>query len=69
MILMVAFLKPSYVDKVKGAKFVELFAGRARTTRLASWAGYKVKSLDYIYSSAFNFLKPSGFVLLVRIKS
>ena len=61
---MVAFLKPEFVSKVEGRNFVEVFAGRARTSRLASGCGIKATAVDLLYSSAFNVLKPAGFMFL-----
>lgn len=61
---MVAFLKREFVSKVEGRQFVEVFAGRARTSRLASWCGVKTTAVDLLYSSAFNILKPAGFTFL-----
>ena len=64
IILMVSFLLPQHVVKVTGREFLEVFAGRARTSRLASWCGYKTTAVDLHYSRVFNVLKPAGFMFL-----
>ena len=64
IVIMVAFMVPERVSKLAGCQFLELFSGQARTSRLASWTGYKSKAVDYVYSPALDFLKSSGFVLL-----
>ena len=62
--IMVTYMVPERVSKIAGCQFLELFSGQARTSRLASWTGYKAKAVDYVYSPALDFLKSSGFVFL-----
>ena len=57
-------MRPGEVAKLSNCQFVEIFSGKARTSRLASWSGYKSKAVDFIYSKAMNFLRPSGLVFL-----
>ena len=65
IVLMVAFMVPEQVAKVSGRQFLEIFSGRARTARLASWCGFVSSSIDIQYHSrAFNVLKPAGFTFL-----
>ena len=49
---------------MSNCQFVEIFSGKARTARLASWSGYKSKAVDFIYSKSMNLLRPSGLVFL-----
>ena len=64
IVLMVSFLMPQHAAKVSGRQFLEVFAGRARTSRLASWCGYTTSAVDLCYSRVFDVLKPAGFMLL-----
>ena len=64
IVLMVSYFRPLQVEKISGCQFLEIFSGRARTARLASGAGYRCKAVDFLYSGAFNILKPAGFMLL-----
>ena len=65
IVIMVASLHPRHVEKLSGAQFLEVFAGQARTARLASWSGYRAKAVDQLYSKSMDLLQPSGFVLLI----
>lgn len=55
---------PDKIAKVAGCQFVEIFSGRARTARLASWSGLRARAIDIVYSNALDVLKPAGFMLL-----
>ena len=64
IIVMLAFLRPEEVAKVQGQQFVEIFSGRARTSRMASWRGYASRGVDIAYSDCMNVLRPAGFMFL-----
>lgn len=52
-------------ERAQGVEFLEVFAGRARTARLASARGMKARAVDMKYSDSMNLLKPAGFLFLV----
>ena len=64
IVIMTTFLLPQNVSKVYGRQFLEIFSGRARTSRRASWCGYVTSAIDLHYSKVFNVLEPAGFMFL-----
>lgn len=61
---MVAFLDPAEVPKISRAEFVEIFSGKARTSKVASWSGYRSKAVDFLYNPALNVFNAAGFTFL-----
>ena len=61
---MVGCFDKAHVARVSGCHFIELFSGKARTAKRASWMGYKARAMDIAYSPALDLLKPAGFRLL-----
>lgn len=64
IVVLVSYMVPEASAKASGRTFLELFSGRARTSRMAQRCGYLTSAIDINYSEAFNLLKPAGFVLL-----
>lgn len=84
VVLLVAFLRmPGWDDNTEGLDLVEFFAGKARTSKLAAWMGFKSRAFDIEYHptrhpfepkhgmrprSCMDINGPAGFALLCPSK-
>ena len=62
--IMLAFLDRGEVHKISRAQLVEIFSGKARTSKVASWSGYRTQAVDFLYNPALNIFNPAGFMFL-----
>ena len=58
---MVSCFARAHVARVSGCHFIEIFSGKARTAKRASWMGYRAKAVDIAYSPTLDLLRPGGF--------